>query len=361
MNSQKVLQIAGWNIAFLLLFMGATELVLGTWLKPKPTASLIPNASYGKHLKWNAQEIYRSSTPVLVNYTRDYQGYRNFNPAHRGNKILTIGGSTTDQRFVSNGKTWQDELERLNPTTNVINGGVDGQSALGHLFAIQNWHATELKDKQISKIIIYFGINDLGLLTLKDASSTTKAPNQANTSTIKELISQNSFWLKTIRTSLSGHRLPPTSQNFLSQHGSAFESFLPLEKGELHSITITNKHHNSAYQSIIQQLALESHQAFPEAEIIFVQQQIPGCHFLSPLKVIDRHPHTRGVNPRYCHQLGQVYLAQDQALRTLPSAWMPRVLKMYLEQHITDTGVYDAVHTNATGSKQIANYLHSNL
>ena len=359
MNSKKLLLIAGWNIAFLLLFMGAIELVLGNWLKPKPAASQIPNASYGKHLKWNAQEIYRSSTPVLISYTRDQQGYRNFNPVHRGNRILTIGGSTTDQRFVSDGETWQDELERLNPTSNVINGGVDGQSALGHLFAIKNWHAIELKDKQISKVVFYFGINDLRLLALQDTSSTSKEQSQAKAPTIKELISQNSFWLKTIRKSLSGHRLPPTSQNFLSKHGSAFESFLPLKKGEPQSIT--KEHQSSVYQEIIQQLALQSHQTFPTAEIIFVQQQIPGCHFLSPVKVIDRHPHTRGVNQRYCQQLGQVYLVQDQALRSLPGTWRPRVLKMYLKQYITDQGVYDAVHTNATGSKQIANYLDSNL
>ena len=52
--------------------------------------------------------------------------------------ILTIGGSTTDQRFVSDGYTFQDYLYiNLNKEFKIYNGGVDGQSTLGHIYSIK--------------------------------------------------------------------------------------------------------------------------------------------------------------------------------------------------------------------------------
>ena len=55
--------------------------------------------------------------------------------------VLTIGGSTTDQRYVNEGATWQDNLDRLIPKYDFINGGIDGQSSYGHLISMRLWHS----------------------------------------------------------------------------------------------------------------------------------------------------------------------------------------------------------------------------
>ena len=74
--------------------------------------------------------------------------------------VLTIGGSTTDQRYVDDEKTWQRILESK-IDKKVINGGVDGQSTLGHLFSLKNWHAKTLDLENVDDIIFYVGVNDV--------------------------------------------------------------------------------------------------------------------------------------------------------------------------------------------------------
>ena len=104
---------------------------------------------------------------------------------------------------------------------------------------------------------------------------------------------------------------------------------------------------------------------FPFAKIVLVQQQIPGCRFISEQKVIDRHPDLEdGGNQirdqtegNRCVILGQIYLAQMKAISQLEVKSRPRVLKMYLSKIIQDDGVYDALHTTPMGSSQIADYL----
>ena len=73
--------------------------------------------------------------------------------------MLSVGGSTTDQRFIDNNRTWQSNLERLLNVA-VINGGVDGQTSYGHIFSIKRWHSKVLKPKEVDAIIFYVGVND---------------------------------------------------------------------------------------------------------------------------------------------------------------------------------------------------------
>ena len=59
--------------------------------------------------------------------------------------------------------------------------------------------------------------------------------------------------------------------------------------------------------------------------------------------------------------LGKVFIEQDRALKELGEKFNPNVIKMFLEQPITEKGVYDDVHTNNLGSKQIADYLFEKI
>ena len=79
-------------------------------------------------------------------------------------KILTIGGSTTDNLFVTEGETWQDILDTKFPKYDFINGGVHGQSSFGHKISIAKWHSKSLNPESVEFIIFYIGINYVHLL-----------------------------------------------------------------------------------------------------------------------------------------------------------------------------------------------------
>ena len=52
----------------------------------------------------------------------------------------------------------------------------------------------------------------------------------------------------------------------------------------------------------------------------------------------------------------------DDAVKSYEnSEKIPQVLKMYLTETISEDGVYDGVHSNAKGSRQIANYIYKNI
>jgi lysophospholipase L1-like esterase len=77
--------------------------------------------------------------------------------------ILTIGGSTTEELFVSDGRTWTDELtrrlQRDFPDVWVNNAGIDGHTTYGHLVLLQSV-VVRLRPRVA---IFLVGANDVGL------------------------------------------------------------------------------------------------------------------------------------------------------------------------------------------------------
>ena len=76
-------------------------------------------------------------------------------------EILTIGGSTTDQRYVPFKFTYQSIIEqRLKEVDRnfgcVSNAGVDGHSTWGHLFSFEKWFPL-IPNLKPNFIILYIG------------------------------------------------------------------------------------------------------------------------------------------------------------------------------------------------------------
>ena len=65
-------------------------------------------------------------------YKRDQFGLRGRNKSLKKIDILTVGGSTTDERFVNEKETWSEQLEYLinnytkSNKIDVVNAGIDG-------------------------------------------------------------------------------------------------------------------------------------------------------------------------------------------------------------------------------------------
>lgn len=115
----------------------------------------------------------------ITHHTKNSLGFRGPEPPHdfdRRLRILTVGGSTTECLFLSDGKTWTDRMARhilaIDPTAWVNNAGLDGQSTNGHLVLLRDF-VVALKP---TIVIFLVGTNDVGLESANGYDSALVAP-----------------------------------------------------------------------------------------------------------------------------------------------------------------------------------------
>ena len=364
-RKNSALQILLWNLTIFLCLIFALDLLLGEWLKFNPKVRAIPAAQWGVSASYDVSGLYKDGGVVL--YTRDEAGYRGFDRDSRP-ILLTIGGSTTDQRYVSDDDTWQSILEvEIAKKLDVVNGGVDGQSTFGHLVSIRDWHSDELGDAKVQGVLYYLGVNDGRLLT-KGGIGLNEYDNLYASATmlqkVRIALSRNSFFYAQIRQFKRDLFFDPgalVGSNFWAGHQSGVTFHDP---GTLVAFNSPEDRSGfSYYTELIKSLLIETRRAFPRASIIFVQQQVPGCRFSSVNEVYDRYPTESKWDDgsSFCALLGQIFLAQDIAISELPVELQPSIIKMYTERVITDAAVYDGVHTKPLGSELIGKWLSKSI
>jgi len=148
-------------INFLVLLVGAVlfELFLGAWFGGNQFGALV--AARDTTTVYNATGLYEGGREIV--YTRDGFGLRGtyHNPSDIG--IVTIGGSTTDQRYIDDDDTFQNILsknfEAAGRAISVVNAGRDGQSTVGHLHAFDEWFPM-IPGFRPKAVLLYIGIND---------------------------------------------------------------------------------------------------------------------------------------------------------------------------------------------------------
>lgn len=359
MSLLRISKIASINIFFLLLSFFIVEFFLGNWRKNflgNNQYIQIPNLTRNKTYKFDVKNLYSSENPINIVYKRDELGYRSRNLISNKPIILTIGGSTTDQHFVTEGKTFQDILDLKFKNYDFVNGGVDGQSSYGHLLSISNWHSKLLNRNNISIIIFYIGINDRGLINL---NFTDYDYAQSPKSYIKELLKDNSFFISKYLVLRNRIKFYLNSKR---NNNDILSSYAPREK-DFKDIGIKyefnenlNIENYPKYKEIFSNLILQTRQNFPKSKIFIIQQQIPGCNFVSKNIVYDRHPFE---SSNYCNDLLKVFKLQEKILSESRMKNNIKLFTMYLQNIIKDDDVYDYVHTNNKGSESIATYIES--
>ena len=160
MISRKTLKVVFVNV--LLLFVGVLllEIVFGGWLSTNKLNKL--NLIRDVDLTYDVGKLYQAENKQ-IRYKRDSFGFRGNYGAPGQIDILTVGGSTTDQRYVSEGATWQDIVQREfaahRKTVRVANAGVDGQSTFGHIKNF-DWWFPFIPNLKAKYFLFYLGIND---------------------------------------------------------------------------------------------------------------------------------------------------------------------------------------------------------
>ena len=112
---------------------------------------------------YNISDVYESEEST-VNYKRDQYGFRNSCGDPKNIDILSVGGSTTAQRYVRDESTFQTVIEKLVKDETgkeicVANAGYSGHSTHAHKLAFEKWFPA-LPDLNPKYVMLYVGIND---------------------------------------------------------------------------------------------------------------------------------------------------------------------------------------------------------
>ncbi len=152
------------NLLFILAGIVVVELIFGDWFIPRdPLSRIMIRRNF--NVKYNLNGIYESDLDT-IRYRRDSFGFRGKSVFNRPELIdvLTVGGSTTDQKYIDDERTWQAVMERRfraeGRNIRIANAGVEGQSSTGHIKNFHYWFnfIPRLKPRYI---IFYVGINDI--------------------------------------------------------------------------------------------------------------------------------------------------------------------------------------------------------
>ena len=156
----RILAVLAVNFLLLAAGVVAVELIFGGWLDARHLNRL--NILKDRVYKRDVSGLYASDKP-LITYSRDRYGLRGNYGSPGDIRILTVGGSTTDQRNIRDGETWQDVLQQrfaqAGLAVPVANAGVDGQSSFGHI-ANFKWWFPDIPGLAPKYILFYVGLND---------------------------------------------------------------------------------------------------------------------------------------------------------------------------------------------------------
>ncbi len=147
----------GLTVAGLLIL----ELIFGAWVFGENYGLLVIPKNFTRN--YVVANLYGGPKTV---YRRDEHGLRGSYPDPSAIDILVIGGSTTNEIFITEGKTWSDVLARAfadngNPMV-VVNAGVDGQTTIGHIKNFDLWFP-KIPSLKARYVLAMIGVNDHGM------------------------------------------------------------------------------------------------------------------------------------------------------------------------------------------------------
>lgn len=156
------LRVLAWNAGFLVLVIVVAELVFGGWLDSIQRPNLW-RLSIFRNVHWTMTigNAYPREGPI--EYRRDRYGLRGQFDSPDQVTILAVGGSATDERFVTEGETWTDVLGACLRASGrkawVANAGVSGQSSRGHIENFNYW-LNHIPGLQPRYVVAYLGANE---------------------------------------------------------------------------------------------------------------------------------------------------------------------------------------------------------
>ncbi|NQU61435.1 MAG: SGNH/GDSL hydrolase family protein [Rhodospirillales bacterium] len=350
---KKSLKIIAVNGGFIFTGLVVAELIFGSWIFGPDYSVLNIPRNTTRH--FDVSEVYPSDG--LVTYTRDEHGLRGKYGKPADIDVLVMGGSTTNEPYVSDGETWVDWLSKgfadAGTPLTIVNAAVDGQSTVGHIRAIDLWfpNIPGLKPRYV---LFYVGINDRAVTEDKISRyDEMKSPDPVRR-----------FRYYFLNNSVLYNRFRQIRGMFVAQrtrliHGAYKTANLIWRP----AILITDKKTEmvppgrlKAYENRLRVLARKIKEDM-RAEPIFITQR-SGIYKIENGQIL-----ARSSKEAEAPSTGSYLRLMEYNRATLSVCRELGLTCVDLASEITfeDGDFYDHIHTSPTGSKRIGEFLYPKL
>lgn len=148
------------NMAVLFVLLVVFELAMGRWLGINSFRDL--NIPVSQPFSMDTSDVYPGGG--LVKFHTDRYGFRSGGASPENIDILAVGGSTTRESMIADGKTWTDVMANAlsaaqQKKITVANAGIDAQSTFGNIRAFDIWFP-KVPGLNPKAVILFIGIND---------------------------------------------------------------------------------------------------------------------------------------------------------------------------------------------------------
>lgn len=348
----SVARLVGVNLLVLLAGVIVLELCFGSWIADNRIRNL--NLVSNRLYVHDVSPLYDNGGEVVV-YERDAYALRGEYSSPAEIDILTMGGSTTDQKYLSEGQTWQDVLRadfaRDGRDVSVVNAGVDGHSTRGHIRSFEWWLPT-IPGLAPKYVLFLLGVNDIHLDTQE---SYDRLERPAHDASLADTLRERSALVYALRTLRGILRARETQ---VGHRRVDFEAVQWVDAPVRDHHAERSAARRQAYAQRLRRLARETRAI--GAEPIFVTQ------LMRSWKLVDGHivgtsggadPEANGVD-----MYTIMSLFNRDTLRVCRSVKAICFdLASALQPQLVDADFYDFIHTTPSGARKIGDALYAAL
>lgn len=163
---RRCVRLIGINVAVLLIGVTGIELVEGNWF----VSYVLPKPNMASRTFTFQQTLYQP--PSMVTFSRDQYGLRGVRQPISSVNLVTIGGSTTTQTFITDGDTWQDVIHAQTGLV-VANAGIDGMGSQSVREVLEDW-IDRVPGLRAKYFLHYIGVNEAGMAQTVTAANRPK-------------------------------------------------------------------------------------------------------------------------------------------------------------------------------------------
>jgi lysophospholipase L1-like esterase len=297
----------------------------------------------------------------VIYYSRNQLGFRGEAPPRDFSQtltILTVGGSTTECTFISDGKTWPDILisklkQEFKPVW-LNNAGLDGHSTFGHLVLMEDY-LIKLKPKVILFLV---GANDQGLvdysaLDKKSFKNPAAPPKRSPITALAQ-------YSEVINYAINFQKYSKAVKLGLNHSNIDFARLKLLDVPDQRLGRILEEHRDHYLKPYAQRLKRLIDEAREQGiEPVLISQPMVYGNVIDPVSGADlARVDVGGINGKAVWEILQLY---NEVLRQVASQNQVLFIDLGAEMPKSSRYFYDTFHYTNEGCQLVANIIDERL